>query len=49
MSLRHLQTTLHRLDFFQVALLGVQVVENAFAWPFDILKHRFIDIAKDAF
>jgi hypothetical protein len=25
----------------------VQIVKNAFEWPFDIMKHRFIDIQKD--
>jgi hypothetical protein len=29
--------------------LNAQNVENAFEWPFDIMKHRFIDINKVAF
>jgi hypothetical protein len=33
-------------DFVQVAFLDAQEAENDFAWPFDILNHRFIDLTK---
>jgi hypothetical protein len=29
--------------------MDAKAVENEFAWPFDTLKHRFIDFTKDAF
>jgi hypothetical protein len=40
----------HRFrEFVQVSFLEAQDAENDFAWPFDTLKHRFIDINKVAF
>jgi hypothetical protein len=32
------------IEFVQIAFLNTQNVEKAFEWPFDIMKHRFIDI-----
>jgi hypothetical protein len=37
-SLKH-----HLSEFVQVAFFDAQDAENDFAWPFDTLKHRFID------
>jgi hypothetical protein len=33
----------------QIAFLNAQNVENAFQWPFDIMKKSFIDITKVEF
>jgi hypothetical protein len=35
--------------FVQFAFLDAQIAENDFAWPFDILKIRFIDFKKVVF
>jgi hypothetical protein len=41
--------THHFCGFVQAALLDAQDAENEFAWPFDTLKHRFIEFTKVAF
>jgi hypothetical protein len=41
---------LHLLnDFVQIAYSNAQNVENAWEWPFDIMKHRFIYFIKVVF
>jgi hypothetical protein len=34
------------IDSVQVAFLDAQEAKNEFAWPFDTLKHRFVDFTK---
>jgi hypothetical protein len=33
----------HLSEFVQGTFIDAQDAENEFAWPFDPLKHRFID------
>jgi hypothetical protein len=37
----------HLSDCVQVSHFDAQDAENGLAWPFDTLKHCFIDFAKD--
>jgi hypothetical protein len=36
-------------DFVQIGFFNAQNAENAFEWPFDILKNRFMDITEVVF
>jgi hypothetical protein len=45
----HLPTSNITFATVQIAFLDAQDVEKDFAWPFDTLKHRFIDFIKVLF
>jgi hypothetical protein len=39
----------HLSDFMKVTFFDSGDAENEFAWPFDTLKHRFIDFTEVVF
>jgi hypothetical protein len=39
----------HLSDFVHVAFFDAQNADNEFTWPFETLKHLFIDLTKIVF
>jgi hypothetical protein len=45
----HSPTLNHFREFVQIDFLNDQNVENAFEWPFEIMKHLFLESTKVEF